>query len=183
MPCSSWPAVPRLHAISFRASRAAQRPNPGVRRLAPGACGAEQRMSLIVQKYGGTSVGDAERIQNVARRVARRRLEGDDLVVVVSAMGDTTDDLIALARQVTDHPSDREMDVLLSTGEIVSSTLLAMSLRPLGVDALSFTGAQAGIYTDSVYGKARILKIDPHRVEEALGRGQVAIVAGFQGIT
>jgi aspartate kinase len=140
-------------------------------------------MSLIVQKYGGSSVGDAERIRNVARRVARRRLEGDGLVVVVSAMGDTTDDLIALARQVTDQPSDRELDVLLSTGEIVSSTLLAMALRQIGVDALSFTGAQAGIYTDSLYGKARILKIDPHRVEEALQRGQVAIVAGFQGIT
>jgi aspartate kinase len=139
-------------------------------------------MSLIVQKYGGTSVGDAERIRDVARRVARRRLQGDALVVVVSAMGNTTDELIALARQVSDSPSDREMDVLLSTGEIVSSTLLAMALRQLGVDALSFTGAQAGIYTDSVYGKARILKIDPHRVEEALGRGQVAIVAGFQGI-
>jgi aspartate kinase len=140
-------------------------------------------MSLIVQKYGGTSVGDAERIANVARRVARRRLQGDELVVVVSAMGDTTDELIALARQVSDSPSDRELDVLLSTGEIVSSTLLAMALRQLDVDALSFTGAQAGIYTDSVYGKARILKIDPHRVEEALQRGQVAIVAGFQGIT
>jgi aspartate kinase len=140
-------------------------------------------MSLVVQKYGGTSVGDAERIRNVARRVARRRLAGDSLVVVVSAMGDTTDDLIALAQQVSGQPSDREMDVLLSTGEIVSSTLLAMALREIGVDAMSFTGAQAGIHTDSVYGKARILKIDPHRVEEALQRGQIAIVAGFQGIT
>jgi aspartate kinase len=140
-------------------------------------------MSLIVQKYGGSSVGDAERIRNVARRVARRHLQGDRLVVVVSAMGDTTDELIALARQVSDAPSEREMDVLWSTGEIVSSTLLAMALRQIGVDALSFTGAQAGIYTDSVYGKARILKIDPGRVEEALARQQVAIVAGFQGIT
>jgi aspartate kinase len=140
-------------------------------------------MSLIVQKYGGTSVGDAERIRNVARRVARRRLAGDDLVVVVSAMGDTTDNLIALARQITDTPADRELDVLLSTGEIVSSTLLAMALREIGVDAMSLTGGQAGIYTDSIYGKARILKIDPHRVEEALQRRQVAIVAGFQGMT
>jgi aspartate kinase len=140
-------------------------------------------MSLIVQKYGGSSVGDAERIRNVARRVARRRLQGDDLVVVVSAMGDTTDELIALARQVSDTPSERELDVLLSTGEIVSSTLLAMALRQIGVDALSFSGAQAGIYTDSIYGKARILKIDPVRVEEALARGQIAIVAGFQGLT
>jgi aspartate kinase len=140
-------------------------------------------MSLIVQKYGGSSVGDAERIRNVARRVARRHLQGDRLVVVVSAMGDTTDELIALARQMSDSPSEREMDLLLSTGEIVSSTLLAMALRQIGVDALSFTGAQAGIYTDSVYGKARILKIDPGRVEEALTRNQVAIVAGFQGLT
>lgn len=140
-------------------------------------------MSLVVQKYGGTSVADAERIQNVARRVARRRLQGDHLVVVVSAMGDTTDELIALARQVTDTPSERELDVLLSTGEIVSSTLLAMALRQLDIDALSFSGAQAGIYTDSIYGKARILKIDPGRIEEALTRGQVAIVAGFQGLT
>jgi aspartate kinase len=140
-------------------------------------------MGLIVQKYGGTSVADAERIRNVARRVARRRLQGDDLVVVVSAMGDTTDELIALANQITDAPSERELDVLLSTGEIVSSTLLAMALRQLGVEAMSFSGAQAGIYTDSVYGKARILKIDPHRIEDALKRGQVAIVAGFQGIT
>ncbi len=140
-------------------------------------------MSLIVQKYGGTSVGDAERIRNVARRVARRRMAGDDMVVVVSAMGHTTDELIGLARQVTATPGDRELDVLLSTGEIVSSTLLAMALREIGVDAMSFTGPQAGIHTDSVYGKARILKIDPVRVEEALGRGQVAIVAGFQGLT
>jgi aspartate kinase len=140
-------------------------------------------MSLIVQKYGGSSVGDAERIRNVARRVARRRFQGETLVVVVSAMGDTTDDLIELARQVTDSPSEREMDVLLSTGEIVSSTLLAMALRQIGVDAMSFTGAQAGIHTDSVYGKARILRMDPVRVQEALARGQVAIVAGFQGIT
>jgi aspartate kinase len=138
---------------------------------------------LIVQKYGGTSVGDAERIRNVARRVARRRLQGDDLVVVVSAMGDTTDELIALANQVTDAPSERELDVLLSTGEIVSSTLLAMALRQIGVEAMSFSGAQAGIYTDSVYGKARILKIDPHRIELALKRRHVVIVAGFQGIT
>src|SRR5207249_1470449 len=140
-------------------------------------------MSLVVQKYGGTSVGDAERIRNVARRVARRRLAGDALVVVVAAMGGATDELIDLARQVTDVPSERELDVLLSTGEIVSSTLLAMALRSVGVEAISFTGAQAGIQTDSVYGKARILKIDPHRIEEALERGQVAIVAGFQGIT
>jgi aspartate kinase len=145
--------------------------------------GSAAEMSLIVQKYGGSSVGDAERIRNVARRVARRHLQGDRLVVVVSAMGDTTDELIALAREMSDAPSEREMDVLLSTGEIVSSTLLAMALRQIGVDALSFTGAQAGIYTDSVYGKARILKIDPSRVEEALARQQVAIVAGFQGLT
>lgn len=140
-------------------------------------------MSLIVQKYGGSSVANAERILHVARRVAARRRQGDDLVVVVSAMGDTTDDLIGLARQVTRRPSDREMDQLLSTGEIVSCTLMAMALRDLGIPASSFTGGQAGIRTDRTYGRARILSVDPRRIREAVADGQVAIVAGFQGIS
>lgn len=140
-------------------------------------------MSLIVQKYGGSSVANAERILHVARRVAARRQAGNDMVVTVSAMGDTTDDLIALARQVTRRPSDREMDLLLSTGEIVSCTLLAMALRDLGVPASSFTGQQAGIMTDRTHGRARILGVDPARIRGALEEGQVAIVAGFQGIT
>ncbi len=140
-------------------------------------------MSLAVQKYGGSSVANAERILHVARRVAARRAEGTDLVVVVSAMGDTTDELIGLAQQVTTRPDDREMDLLLSTGEIISCTLLAMALRELGVPASSFTGAQAGIQTDQTHGRARILNVEPDRVRAALADGRVAIVAGFQGIT
>ncbi len=140
-------------------------------------------MALIVQKYGGTSVADAERIQSVAGRIARQAEAGDRLVVVVSAMGDTTDELLALANQMTDEPEERELDLLLSTGEIVSSTLLAMALKHIGHPAIALSGAQAGIGTDKRYGRARILKVDPHRVEAALKRGNVVIVAGFQGTT
>ena len=140
-------------------------------------------MALIVQKYGGTSVGDAEKIKNVARRIVRAKDKGDRVVVVVSAMGDTTDELIKLAYQVSEHPSDRELDVLLSTGEIVSSTLLAMVLRDMGCEAISLSGAQAGIRTDSAYNRARILKVDSKRVVEELEKGKIVIVAGFQGIT
>ena len=140
-------------------------------------------MNLVVQKYGGSSLGSAERIRHVADRVARRRRQGDSLVVVCSAMGDTTDHLIALAREVTDRPEDRELDLLLATGEVVSCTLLAMALRQIGIPARSFTGAQAGIRTDRAHGRARILRIQPRRVRQALDQGEVAIVAGFQGIT
>jgi aspartate kinase len=140
-------------------------------------------MALIVQKYGGTSVADAERIRNVARRVAARHQAGDRMVVVVSAMGDSTDDLLALAREITDHPEARELDALISTGEIVSSTLLAMALHALGVDAISLSGAQAGLRTDAVHGKARITAIEHSRVRRELEAGRVVIVAGFQGIT
>lgn len=139
-------------------------------------------MSLIVQKYGGTSVANADRLKHVARRIAHRRGDGDQLVVVVSAMGKTTDDLIRLARQVSSRPGEREMDLLLSTGEIVSCTLLAMALRELGAPASSFSGAQAGIYTDRSHGRARILRCDPRRIRESVDRGEVAIVAGFQGV-
>ena len=140
-------------------------------------------MAFIVQKYGGTSVADAERIKSVAGRIARQAEAGDRLVVVVSAMGDTTDELLALANQMTDEPEERELDLLLSTGEIVSSTLLAMALKHTGHPAIALSGAQAGIGTDKRYGRARILKVDPHRVEAALKRGNVVIVAGFQGTT
>ncbi len=140
-------------------------------------------MALIVQKYGGTSVADAERIKNVARRIAQVKDRGDQAVVVVSAMGDTTDDLIKLAKQITPQPSARELDVLMSTGEIVSSTLLAMALKEMGYEAISLTGAQAGIKTDSAYSRARILKIESKRVVEELNKGRIVIVAGFQGIT
>ncbi len=140
-------------------------------------------MSLIVQKYGGTSVGDADRIKAVAARVGKRLEAGDKLVIVVSAMGDTTDELIALAEQITDEPEARELDLLLSTGEIVSSTLLAMALKHAGHPAIALSGAQAGIGTDQRYGRARILKVDPRRLLRELEAGNVVIVAGFQGIT
>ncbi len=139
-------------------------------------------MALIVQKYGGSSVADAGRIRNVATRVARAHDRGNEVVVVVSAMGDTTDDLIALAHQLVERPDEREMDVLLSTGEIVSSTLLAMTLKSMGCSALSLTGLQAGIHTDGVYSKAHITGIEPQRVTEELRKGNVVIVAGFQGV-
>jgi len=140
-------------------------------------------MALVVQKYGGSSVSTAEKIKAVAQRVGKVFDGGDQVVVVVSAMGDTTDDLIKLAGQVTTDPHPREMDVLLSTGELVTSTLLAMALREIGFKAISLSGAQAGIKTDSSYRKARIVKIETKRILEELAEGQIVIVAGFQGIT
>jgi aspartate kinase len=140
-------------------------------------------MALIVQKYGGSSVADAEKIKNVARRIVETKDKGNEVVVVVSAMGDTTDELIQLAKQVNPKPQERELDVLLSTGEIVSSTLLAMALHSLGHKAVSLSGSQAGIETDTTYSKARILHVEPKRVVEELEKGNVVIVAGFQGIT
>ncbi|MDD4635786.1 MAG: aspartate kinase [Dehalococcoidales bacterium] len=139
-------------------------------------------MSLIIQKYGGSSVADGDKIMNVARRIARTAESGNQVVAVVSAMGDTTDDLIKLAYNVCDNPSSRELDVLLSTGEIVSSTLLAMALKSLGAKSISLTGAQAGIRTDNSYSKARITNIDPRRVIKELDKDNIVIVAGFQGI-
>jgi aspartate kinase len=138
---------------------------------------------LIVQKYGGTSVGNPERIKNVARRVVRTREEGHDVVVVVSAMSGETDKLINLAHQVSDNPDPREMDMLVSTGERVTIALLAMSIQSLGHKAQSFTGRQAGIISDSVHTKARIEKITGERLRHALNEGKIAVVAGFQGIT
>jgi aspartate kinase len=140
-------------------------------------------MSLVVQKYGGSSVATAEKIKSVAARIKRRAEAGDRVVAVVSAMGDTTDDLIALAKQITDHPEAREMDVLLSTGETQSSALMVMALHAMGVDAISLSGAQAGMRTDSVHRSARIMAIEPGRLREELDRGRVVIVAGFQGLT
>ena len=140
-------------------------------------------MGLIVQKYGGTSVADAERIKSVAERIVASRGKGDDVVTVVSAMGDTTDLLTGLAREVCDEPNQREMDLLLSTGELVSSSLLAMALRQLGQDAVSLSGFQAGIKTERRFGRARITSIDPQRILKELNRGRVVIVAGFQGVT
>jgi aspartate kinase len=140
-------------------------------------------MALIVQKYGGTSVGDAKKIKNVARRVAQTKDKGNQVVVVVSAMGDTTDELIKLAYQITSRPDERELDMLLSTGEIISCTLLAMALEAMGYEAISLSGAQAGIRTDSTYSRARIQRVDPERITRELEKGNIVIVAGFQGIT
>jgi aspartate kinase len=140
-------------------------------------------MALIVQKYGGSSVASAERIKAVAKRIARTADQGDQVVVVVSAMGDTTDDLIKLAGQITKQPHPREMDVLVSTGELVSSALLTMALHELGYKAISLSGAQAGIRTDSNFRRARVLAVETKRIQEELTEGQIVIVAGFQGIT
>ncbi len=139
-------------------------------------------MSLVVQKYGGSSVADADAIKRVARRVADTRLAGHDVVVTVSAMGDTTDELLDLAAAVssTDHP--REMDILLTAGERISMSLLAMAVRDLGVGAQSFTGPQAGLITSGAYGRARIIDVEPGRLRQTIAAGEVAIVAGFQGL-
>lgn len=135
---------------------------------------------MIVQKYGGSSMNN---IKNVARRVAEVKKRGDNVVVVVSAMGDTTDELISLAHQVSDDPDGRELDSLLSTGEVISSALLAMALKSLGYDAISLTGAEAGIQTDTNFGRARIQKVRPRRILKELKQGKIVVVAGFQGIT
>src|ERR671924_983511 len=137
--------------------------------------------TLVVQKFGGSSVADADRIRRVARRIARERAAGNDLVVVVSAMGDTTDELLSLAGAITDEPDSRELDMLLATGEHQSATLVSMALHALGVPAISLTGAQAGITTDGRYGRARIAGIEPRRIRHELGEGKIVIVAGFQG--
>ena len=138
---------------------------------------------LIVQKYGGTSVADPDRIRAVADHIARTRRQGAEVVVVVSAMGKTTDDLLRLAREVAQHPHGRELDMLLTAGERISMALLCMALIDLGVPAVSFTGSQAGIVTDTTHGKAKILEVRGDRIRDALARGEVAVVAGFQGIS
>ncbi|MFL5679400.1 MAG: aspartate kinase [Chloroflexota bacterium] len=138
---------------------------------------------LVVQKFGGSSLADADRIRRVARRIARERAAGSDLVVVVSAMGDTTDELLALAAGITDEPDSRELDMLLATGEHQSATLVSMALHAIGVPAISLTGGQAGITTDGTYGRARIADIQPTRVRAEIDSGKVVIVAGFQGLS
>ena len=139
-------------------------------------------MGRIVQKFGGSSVADADSIKRVARRIARTRGEGHDVIIVISAMGDTTDELMDLALKVSPHPKSRELDMLLTTGERQSAALLAMALSDLGVEAVSYTGSQAGVITTPTHGNARIIDITPGRVEKALEEGNVAIVAGFQGV-
>lgn len=141
------------------------------------------KKKLIVQKFGGSSVANVEKIQNVARRVVSYKKKGNSVVVVVSALGDTTDELIDLASKINSDPSDREMDMLLSTGEQISTALLAMAIHKLGLEAISFTGAQVGIMTDKNHTKARIIKINGDRIREELKKGKIVIVAGFQGMT
>lgn len=140
-------------------------------------------MALIVQKFGGSSVADAASIKRVAKRIVETHKAGNEVVVVVSAMGDTTDELIDLADAVSEHPAPRELDMLLTAGERISMALLAMAIKGMGQDALSFTGSQAGMITDSTHGAARIVDVTPKRVREALDEGAVAIVAGFQGFS
>ncbi|HEY0905259.1 MAG TPA: aspartate kinase [Marmoricola sp.] len=140
-------------------------------------------MGIVVQKYGGSSVADAESIKRVARRIVETKKAGNSVVVVVSAMGDTTDELIDLANQVSPTPTGRELDMLLTSGERISMALLAMAIGNLGHDARSFTGSQAGVITDGSHGKAKIIDVTPGRIEQALGDGAIAIVAGFQGVS
>ncbi|WP_053664573.1 aspartate kinase [Streptomyces sp. MMG1121] len=140
-------------------------------------------MGLVVQKYGGSSVADAEGIKRVAKRIVEAKKNGNQVVVVVSAMGDTTDELIDLAEQVSPMPAGREFDMLLTAGERISMALLAMAIKNLGHEAQSFTGSQAGVITDSVHNKARIIDVTPGRIRESLDRGNIAIVAGFQGVS
>lgn len=140
-------------------------------------------MSLIVQKYGGSSVADAESIKRVARRIVDTKRAGNDVVVAVSAMGDTTDELTDLAKEIAPIPDPREFDMLLTTGERISMALLAMAIKSMGFDARSYTGSQAGMITDSRHGDARIVDVTPVRVREALDEGAIAIVAGFQGFS
>ncbi len=140
-------------------------------------------MGLVVQKYGGSSVADADGVKRVARRIVETKRAGHDVVVAVSAMGDTTDDLLELAGQVSPMPPARELDMLLTAGERISMALLAMAIAGLGHEARSFTGSQAGVITDSAHGRARIIDVTPGRIADAVAAGQIAIVAGFQGVS
>ncbi|MET1063044.1 MAG: aspartate kinase, partial [Aeromicrobium sp.] len=140
-------------------------------------------MGIVVQKYGGSSVADATSVKRVAQRIVATKKAGHDVVVVVSAMGDTTDELIDLANQVSPLPPGRELDMLLTAGERISMAVLAMAIGNLGQEARSFTGSQAGVITDSEHGRAKIIDVTPSRIEAALAEGAVAIVAGFQGVS
>ena len=140
-------------------------------------------MSIVVQKYGGSSVADVRRIKQVADRVMRTKREGHDVVVVVSAMGDTTDDLLGLAKQVSPNPDRRELDMLLTAGERISMALLSMAIRGLGGDAISFTGSQSGIITNDRHVDARIIEVRPVRVQDELANGRIVVIAGYQGVS
>src|SRR6201988_50641 len=140
-------------------------------------------MSIVVQKYGGSSVADAGKIRLEADRIMRTKKEGHDVVGLVSAMGDTTDDLLALAKQISANPDRRELDMLLSAGERISMALLSMAIRELGGDAISFTGSQSGIITNDRHIDARIIEVRPFRVQDELARGKIVVVAGYQGVS
>src|SRR6188768_1087559 len=140
-------------------------------------------MSIVVQKYGGSSVADVARIRQVAERVVRTKRAGHDVVVVVSAMGDTTDELLTLAKEVSPNPERRELDMLLTAGERISMALLSMAIRELGGDAISFTGSQSGIITNDRHVDARIVEVRPYRVQDELARGRIVVVAGYQGVS
>jgi len=140
-------------------------------------------MSVVVQKYGGSSVADLQKLKQVAERIMRTRKQGHDVVVVVSAMGDTTDDLLAMAKQVSGTPDRRELDMLLTAGERISMALLSLAIRELGGDAISFTGSQSGIITNDRHVDARIIEVRPFRVQDELARGKIVVIAGFQGVS
>src|SRR5438445_5980562 len=140
-------------------------------------------MSIVVQKYGGSSVADVNRLRLVAERIMRTKRQGHDVVVVVSAMGDTTDDLLGLAKQISANPDRRELDMLLSAGERISMALLSMAIRDLGGDAVSFTGSQSGIITNDRHADARIIEVRPIRVQDELARGKIVVIAGYQGMS
>src|SRR2546425_1786055 len=140
-------------------------------------------MAIVVQKYGGSSVADVQKLKQVAERVVRTRKRGHDVVVVVSAMGDTTDDLLAMAKQVSPNPDRRELDMLLSAGERISMALLSMAIRELGGDAISVTGSQSGIITNDRHIDARIIEVRPFRVQDELTRGRIVVIAGYQGVS
>ena len=140
-------------------------------------------MGIVVQKYGGSSVADAAAVKRVARRIVEAKKAGNDVVVAVSAMGDTTDDLLSLAEQVSPLPPARELDMLLTAGERISMAVVAMAISDLGFSARSFTGSQAGVITDSVHGKAKIIDVTPGRISTALEEGHIVIVAGFLGVS
>src|SRR5215470_16428371 len=159
----------------------------GYTQLLPGGAQPNGRsgatVAIVVQKYGGSSVADADGIKRVAQRIVATRKSGDSVVVVVSAMGDTTDELVDMANQVTPLPPGRELDMLLTAGERISMALLAMAIANLGLEGRSFTGSQAGVITDDTHGKARIIDVTPGRIQAALSDGAVPIVAGFQGVS
>src|SRR6184192_3734958 len=140
-------------------------------------------MPIVVQKYGGSSVADVDRIRQVAARIMRTRAAGRDVAVVVSAMGDTTDELLSLAKRISTNPDRRELDMLLSAGERISMALLSMAIRELGGDAISFTGSQSGIITNDRHVDARIIEVRPYRVEDELSRGRIVVIAGYQGVS